>query len=113
MKSIELGIKKENIGGQNMFFSDYELLKMAINFRPKEQGFDVDEMMKRLRIMGELEKQAKDLDIKDGEFVDSMLELKATLDLEDADYDKLKSLVKVCQWGVVSQTIIDLYQKFK
>lgn len=113
MKSIELGIYKESINGQQLFFSEYELLKMAINFRPKEQGFDVDEMMKRLRILGELDKQAKELDIKDGDFVDSMLELKATLNLEDADYDKLKSLVKVCQWGVVSQTIIDLYQKFK
>jgi hypothetical protein len=37
-----------------------------------------------------------------------MLEKKATLELEDADFAKLKELFKEMKWGVVSKTIVDL-----
>ena len=107
-KSIEIGFAKEG----SMFFSDYDLLKIAINFRPKESGFDVDEMMKRLRLINALEKQAKqEMDVET--ITDAHLERKMTVEFEDADYEKMKSLVKSCQWGIVAQAIINLYEKFK
>jgi hypothetical protein len=37
-----------------------------------------------------------------------MLDRKATLELEDADFTKLKELFKEMKWGVVSKTIVDL-----
>ena len=55
MKSIELKVAKENIGGRDTFLTTYDLLKSAIN-NPTQGGFNVDEMIKRLRLLGEVDK---------------------------------------------------------
>lgn len=111
MKSIELKVAKENIGGRDTFLTTYDLLKSAINSTTKE-GFNVDEMTKRLRLLNEVDKHKDLFEITDGKFDDVMLERKATLELEDADYTKLKELFKEMKWGVVSKTIIEIHNEF-
>jgi transcriptional regulator len=112
MKSIELKVAKENIGGRDTFLTTYDLLKSAINSSTKE-GFNVDEMTKRLRLLNEVDKHKDLFEITDGKFDDAMLERKATLELEDADYTKLKELFKEMKWGVVSKTIIEIHNEFE
>lgn len=107
MKSIKLVVAKENIGGRDTFLTTYDLLKSAIN-NPTQGGFNVDEMIKRLRLLGEVEKHKELFEINPENFKDEMLERKATLELEDADFTKLKELFKEMKWGVVSKTIVDL-----
>jgi hypothetical protein len=107
MKSIELLVAKENIGGRDTFLTTYDLLKSAIN-NPVQGGFNVDEMIKRLRLLGEVEKHKDLFEINSEEFKEEFLERKATLELEDADFIKLKELFKEMKWGVVSKTIVDL-----
>jgi hypothetical protein len=107
MKSIELLVAKENIGGRETFLTTYDLLKSAIN-NPTQGGFNVDEMIKRLRLLAEVEKHNELFDIKPEDYKDEMLERKATLELEDADFTKLKELFKEMKWGVVSKTIVDI-----
>jgi hypothetical protein len=107
MKSIELLVAKESIGGRDTFLTTYDLLKSAIN-NPTQGGFNVDEMIKRLRLLGEVEKHKDLFDIKPEDFKDELLERKATLELEDADFTKLKELFKEMKWGVVSSTIVNL-----
>jgi len=112
MKSIELKVTKENIGGRETFLTTYDLLKSAIN-NPSKEGFSVDEMIKRLRLLNEVDKHKATFEIEEGKFDDSMLEKKATLELEDADFTKLKELFKEMKWGVVSTTIVDLHNEFE
>ena len=112
MKSIELKVAKENIGGRETFLTTYDLLKSAIN-NPTQGGFNVDEMIKRLRLLNEVDKHKELFDIKPEDFKDEMLDKKATLELEDADYTKLKELFKEMKWGVVSKTIVDLHTEFE
>jgi hypothetical protein len=107
MKSIELLVAKENINGRDTFLTTYDLLKSAIN-NPTQGGFNVDEMIKRLRLLGEIEKHKDLFEINQDNFKDDMLDRKATLELEDADFTKLKELFKEMKWGVVSKTIVDL-----
>ena len=111
MKSIELKVAKENIGGRDTFLTTYDLLKSAIN-NPTQGGFNVDEMIKRLRLLNEVDKHKDLFEITDGKFDDAMLEKKATLELEDADFTKLKELFKEMKWGVVSKTIIEIHNEF-
>lgn len=112
MKSIELVVAKENIGGRETFLTTYDLLKSVIN-NPTQGGLNVDEMIKRLRLLNEVDKHKDTFEIPEGKFDDSMLERKATLELEDADFTKLGELFKEMKWGVVSKTIIDLSAQFK
>ena len=107
MKSIELLVAKENIGGRETFFTTYDLLKSVIN-NPTQGGLNVDEMTKRLRLLGEVEKHKDLFEINSEEFKEEFLERKATLELEDADFIKLKELFKEMNWGVVSKTIVEL-----
>jgi len=112
MKTIQLNIRKEKLNGQDVFFNTYELLKTAIN-NPVQGGFDVDEMIKRLRL---LEKLDAHKEIFTKEYLPSeegYLLVNETFELEDADFDKLKELFKNCKWGVVSQTIVDLAGQLK
>ena len=107
MKSIELVVAKENINGRDTFLTTYDLLKSAIN-NPTQGGFNVDEMIKRLRLLGEVDKHKDLFGFQNEEFKDEFLERKSTLELEDADFDKLKELFKEMKWGAVSKTIVDL-----
>jgi hypothetical protein len=111
MKSIELKVAKENISGRDTFLTTYDLLKSAIN-NPTQGGFNVDEMIKRLRLLNEVDKHKDLFEITEGKFDDAMLERKATLELEDADFSKLKELFKEMKWGVVSKTIIEIHNEF-
>jgi len=87
--------------------SSFSLVKSAIN-NPTQGGFNVDEMIKRLRILGEVEKHKELFEINPEDFKDDFLDRKATLELEDADFTKLKELFKEMKWGVVSSTIVEL-----
>ena len=107
MKSLELVVAKENIAGRDTFLTTYDLLKTAIN-NPTKEGFSVDEMVKRLRLLEKIDAHKSLFDISEGKFEDSMLDKKATLELEDADFAKLKELFKEMKWGVISKTIIDI-----
>ena len=111
MKSIELRVTKESLpsknGMQDTFLTTYDLLKSAIN-SPSQQGFSVDEMMKRLRLLEHIDKHKDLFDIKPEDFNDSMLERTATLELEDSDFSKLKELFKEMKWGVVSKFIVEI-----
>jgi hypothetical protein len=111
MKSIELKVAKENISGRETLLTTYDLLKSAIN-NPTQGGFNVDEMIKRLRLLGEVEKHKELFEINAEDFKDELLERKATLELEDADFTKLKELFKEMKWGVVSKTIIEIHNEF-
>jgi hypothetical protein len=111
MKSIELSVSKENIDGKKIFFTTYSLLKSSIN-NPTQGGLNVDEMIKRLRLLGEVEKHKDLFEINPEDFKDEFLERKATLELEDADFTKLKELFKEMKWVVVSKTIVDLSNQF-
>ena len=115
MKSIELKVAKELLpskeGMQQTLLTTYDLLKSAIN-NPTQGGFNVDEMIKRLRLLNEVDKHKDLFEITDGKFDDAILERKATLELEDADYTKLKELFKEMKWGVVSKTIIEIHNEF-
>lgn len=103
MKTIKLTANKETINDQETIFSTYHLLKMAIN-NPSEKGFDVDEMMQRLKIMEVLDhyKEAfKDLK-------EDNLNVEIEVSFEDADFKKLQDIYKQMKWAVISQTIVDL-----
>ena len=107
MKSIELKVAKETLQGRDTFLTTYDLLKSAIN-NPSKDGFGVDEMMKRLRLLNKIDEQKGLFEIKPEDFNDSMLDRTATLELEDSDFSKLKELFKEMKWGVVSKTIVEL-----
>lgn len=107
MKSIDLKVAKEFIQGRDTFLTTYDLLKSAIN-NPSQQGFSVDEMMKRLRLLDKVDEHKALFDIKPEDFNDSMLDRTAVLELEDSDFTKLKELFKEMKWGVVSKTIVEL-----
>jgi hypothetical protein len=112
MKSIELRVSKEFIGGRDQLLNTYDLLKSVIN-NPSQSGFSVDEMMKRLRLLDKLDEHKNLFDIKIEDFNDSMLERKATLELEDSDFNKLKELFKEMKWGALSKTIVDLSKELE
>lgn len=103
MKTIKLTANKEFLNDQETIFSTYHLLKMAIN-NPSEKGFDVDEMMQRLKIMSVLDEH-KD---KFNDLKEDNLDVQAEVSFEDADFKKLQELYRQMKWAVISQTIVDL-----
>jgi hypothetical protein len=107
MKSIQLKVTKEFLSGRDQFLTTYDLLKSSIN-NPSQQGFSVDEMMKRLRLLDKVDEHKFLFDIKSEDFNDSMLDRTSLLELEDSDFIKLKELFKEMKWGVVSKTIVEL-----
>lgn len=111
MKSIELSVSKENISGRDTLLNTYDLLKSVIN-NPTQGGLNVDEMIKRLRLLNELDKYESTFTFKEGEVNDELLAKKETLELEDSDFNKLHELFKEMKWGVVSKTIIELSKQF-
>lgn len=107
MKSIELKFGKENIQGADLYFSTIGIFKVAVNNVPKEGGLSVEEMAQRLRLLDILNKYSE-YDVEDGKFTDNLLEKKGELELEDADFQKLKALFKDIKWNVVSRFVVDL-----
>jgi hypothetical protein len=112
MKCINLCVKKENIQGKDTLFTTYELLKIAIN-NTQEGGFTIDEMMKRIRILNKLEEYAPIFQIEQDKINDDYLLKHELLELEDADFLKLKELFKQVKWGVFAKFIIDLYNEIE
>ena len=104
MKSIELKVVKEEITGKPTIFTTFDILKTVIN-NPEQGGFNVEEMMKRLRLLEKLDEHKS---LFNREFTGDDLDVTATLELEDSDLEKLKSLFGQVKWGVVSKFIIDL-----
>ena len=111
MKTVNLKVIKENIAGRDTFLTTYDLLKMVIN-NPKEGGFNVDEMIKRLRLLEKLDAHKEIFTIEEA-YLDNSLSITAELSLEDDDYNDLKELLKSMKWGVISQAIVDLTNEFK
>jgi hypothetical protein len=99
MKTIQLkkGTEKIIIGGneQEITIDTKDLIRHSLNNVPKD-GFDVSDMMARLRIMNELEK------VNGSEM----------LELEDADFTKLASCVREMRWTVLSRGIVDFINSF-
>jgi len=112
MKSINLIVTKENIQGRDTFFTTYDLLKAVIN-NPQEGGFTVEEMMNRVRLLNKVEEFKNKFFIDNGTFGDSDLLKEDVLQLEDADFVKLKELFKKMKWGIVSSTIINLHNELE
>lgn len=108
MKTIKLKVYKENIQGRDMFLTTYDLLKSAVN-QPSQQGFSVDDMKKRLRLLNVLDVHKSTFEIAEKDFNDEKLNLEADLQIEDADYEILKGLFKEMKWGVVSQSILEIH----
>jgi hypothetical protein len=107
MKSLELKFGKEKLQGRDTFFSTADLLKVAINNIPREGGLNVKEMSTRLRLLKVIDKNPEFL-IEEKDYSDSLLTVKKTIDIEDADFSKLKELFGEVKWGVVSEFIIEL-----
>ena len=107
MKSLELKFGKEKIQGRDTFFSTAELLKVAINNIAREGGLTVKEMSTRLRLLKVIDNHPEFL-IDEKDYSDSLLTVKKTIDIEDADFSKLKDLFGEVKWGVVSEFIIEL-----
>lgn len=105
MKTIELKVVKEEIMGNPTIFTTYDVLKMAVN-NPEQGGFNVEEMMKRLRLLEKLDEHKELFGKQFKENED--LNVTATLELEDSDFEKLKSLFTQVKWQVVSKFIVDL-----
>ena len=112
MKTIQLKITKEKLNGQDVLFTTYDLLKTAIN-NPVQGGFDVDEMIKRLRLLEKLDAHKEVFSKEYSSIEEDYLSVNESLELEDADFDKLKELFKNSKWGVVSQTIVDIATQLK
>lgn len=110
MKSFELKVFKEDIQGKETFLSTFFLLKNAINVTT-QQGISAEEMAKRVRLLDKIDEHKALFDIDSNDVNDSMLEKKAVLQLEDADYQKLKELFNEMKWNIVSKSIIEIHKE--
>ncbi len=87
MKTLE--IKPTSIAKEHEEPVDYaKLIEYCLNFVPKEMGISVGEMRKRHRILAALEAA------------------NGTIELEDADAQKLKQCVRAMRWGINHRDII-------
>jgi hypothetical protein len=109
MKSIDLKVGKEEINGRQTVLTTYDLLRISVN-NGEQGGFNVDEMMKRLRILEALDKHKDMFSLKEGA-EESYLNNSETLHLEDSDFQKLKELFNQTKWSVVSKFIVDLHKE--
>lgn len=107
MKSLELKFGKEKINGRDTFFSTSDLLKVAINNVPREGGLDVREMSSRLRLLKIIDAHTEFI-VDEKDFTDAHLTMVKKIDIEDADFKKLKELFGQVKWGVISEFIIEL-----
>lgn len=96
MQTITLESSKEKhmISGREVEieFKDKSLLKEIVNTPVK--GINVEQMGQRIKLLDKIE-SAKD-----------------SLELEDADFEAIKALIKDYQFGTVSKHIYSLCEKF-
>jgi len=112
MKTITLRYGKEKIQGRETFFSSLALLKSAVNNVTSQEGLTVDEMSKRLRLMEILDKNPE-MDVEETKFNDELLLRTKDIELEDSDWEKLKTLFSGVKWMVLSKFIVDLDKDLK
>lgn len=102
MKSIKLNKGKEKValGAQNdveLEYSTVDYIKAVLNNRPQD-GFPVDEMRRRFKVLDLVEK------IEDGS---------EELSLEESDYEILKKCVNDFKWGIMANSILEFADQFK
>jgi hypothetical protein len=107
MKALDFKFGKEKIQGRETFFSTADLLKVAINNVSKEGGLNVKEMSTRLKLLKIIDAHPE-FSIDEKDFTDDMLSLKKTIEIEDADHQKIKELFAEVKWGVICEFIIEL-----
>lgn len=107
MRKLTLKIEKETINGKQTFFTTVGILKMAINSIPHGGSINIQEMGKRLRLMNILSNY-DEFDVEEDKFQEYMTQLTKTIDLEDADFHKLKELFNETKWTIVSKFIFEL-----
>ena len=93
MKLFEIknsGIKGQDETGKTVAFTYFDLAKMCLNKSPRE-GFTVQEMKARLRVMDVMEK---------GKSSGFAL-------LEDADAEKLRQCVEGFLWGAMDKGVVE------
>lgn len=112
MKTITLKFGKERINGQDTFFSTLALLKVALNHVGKNEGLSVTEMSQRMKILDILSENPE-YDAEDGAFTDIHLSMSKEINLEDADFLRLKELFKDVKWKIVSRFIINLSEEIE
>ena len=110
MKTLTLKFGKENVNGQDTFFSTSSLLKIAINSTQKDSGISVSEMSKRIKLLDILN-QHPEFDVNEGEFNDNLLNLNKVIELEDSDYEKIKELFSEIRWKIVCKFIVNLSEE--
>lgn len=113
MKTVTLVCGKELLAGENIFYSEYDMLVGAINFAPN--GVDIAETFSRQRLIKSLEPAAfmSMNKRKEEELNDTLLEQTADVSFEDADYVKMQALLRGMKWHKPMQALIDLAQKFE
>lgn len=120
MKELELKIVKETVMGNEIIISTYGLLKVAINNTP-QGGYTVEDMTTRLKLLDLVEehkdtftppKDEKENSIPIMDIPREFFERRQTLKLEDSDFEKLKALIKLVKWGMVSRFIIETVKQF-
>lgn len=113
--SVEL-----NVNGQMVknIIPSTQFIKDAMNTpAPNSGGFDVSEMQKRLRILNEVEKVAKehfdfsDADLKKEGGLDEILKREAVLELEDADMKNLHEIFSSAKFGIICSEIPELAER--
>ena len=112
MKVITLRYGKEKVQGKETFFSTVSILKSAINNVSSQQGLSVDEMSKRLKFMDMLNKHPE-MDVDEKEYKDELLLRTKELNLENADFDKLKDLFGEVKWMILAKFIVELDTELK
>lgn len=97
MKQIDLKTTQE-IGrdGNAITLRTADLIAIAVNNAPAG-GYNVSQMMDRLKILSKIEKLPEEA---------------VELSLEDAEYTNLGVWVKDVKWGILSQFIVDFVQSF-
>jgi len=96
MKTITLKQTTLAVAGQQQALTTIELIKASINNVPQE-GVDITEMQKRLRV-------AKAVEENDS---------KEVLVLEDADADTLRKCVDAMRWAIVDPFIVDFVESLQ
>ena len=80
--------KKTTIQGENGVLNYAELAKLCVN-QPKQGGYTVTDMQQRLRILDKLDKKGD------------------VIEIEDADFEVLKPLVKNMKWAIIHKDLVD------
>ncbi len=118
MRTIPLKVYKhtaqDQTGTVDVIITTFYLLKTAIN-NPPSGGWDVDEMRKRMRALGTLDKYEATFSFnglaKDAP--QDYFETEHILELEDADFDTFKTALRAMRWSILSAGIIETYDTFQ